>query len=202
MTKLKKLLYCLYASAGITLFSFIQDRPALYLVGDSTVEGGWGKFMHQYLDTTKIRIVNSAISGTSTRTFYTGGVHEKNLSRFGLWEGVLKNLKRGDVVMMQFGHNDGGPLADSARSRGSMRGTGDDTTTIYNRFLERKETVHTYGWYLNRMVTEAKSKGAVVVVCSPIPMDKWKDGKVIRATESYVKWSNDKPKKTMPFFWI
>ena len=32
-----------------------------------------------------------------------------------------------------------------------------------------KELVHTFGWYLAKFVTDAKTKGATVIVCSPIP---------------------------------
>ncbi len=36
------------------------------------------------------------------------------------------------MVIMQFGHNDGGPLDDTACARGTIKGTGDDTKDIYN----------------------------------------------------------------------
>jgi hypothetical protein len=43
--------------------------------------------------------------------------------------------------------------------------------------------VHTYGWYLRDYAAQAKAKGAVeVIVCSPIPRNAWKDGKMARNT--------------------
>jgi rhamnogalacturonan acetylesterase len=51
------------------------------------------------------------------------------------------------------------------------------------------ETVNTYGWYLRKFIREAKAKGATPVVCSMIPRNEWKDGKVIRANQDFGKWA-------------
>ncbi|MBO9660379.1 MAG: lysophospholipase [Chitinophagaceae bacterium] len=187
----------------LLLFSIImatgfayKPKPVLYLIGDSTVATGsakgdiqgWGGLLYKYIDTTRISIRNRAISGASSRTFYTGGVHDKSMRVYGLWQGVLQSLKPGDHVMMQFGHNDDAPIADSARSRGTLKGTGDDSIKMFNRFLDRNETVHTYGWYLSRFIQEAKGRGASVIVCSPVPKNRWKDGKVERVGD-YEQWA-------------
>ena len=55
----------------------------------------------------------------------------------------------------------------------------------------KEEIVHSYGWYLRKYSTEAKAKGAIVVVCSPIPRNIWKDGKVGRAANDYGKWAKE-----------
>src|SRR3712207_3861333 len=104
----------------ILLSSFIllqQQKPVLYIIGDSTVRNGdgtgknnqmgWGSVIHPFFDTTKISIRNYALGGRSSRTFITEG-H---------WEKVLKQIKPGDYIIMQFGHNDAGPLDDTARAR-------------------------------------------------------------------------------------
>lgn len=201
MKKLKLLLYGMVGCLSLVLFSFIiKDKPTLYLAGDSTVEGGWGKYLVQYFDTTRLSIQNRAASGTSSRTYYTKILHDPTWAKNGLWPGIMKDIKRGDFVMIQFGHNDDSPLSDSTRSRGSMSGTSNDSTVVYNKFLGRNQAVHTYGWYLNRMIAEAKSKGATVVVCSPIPKDKWKDGKVARINDGYGKWSKEIAEKNKTFF--
>ena len=69
-------------------------------------------------------------------------------------------LKQGDFVIMQFGHNDAGPLDDTARARGTLKGIGDDSTEIYNPRRKREETVHTYGWYMRKYVNDARAAGA------------------------------------------
>lgn len=49
----------------------------------------------------------------------------------------MSALKKGDYVIMQFGHNDGGPLDDTARARGSIRGIGDESKDIYNPITKK-----------------------------------------------------------------
>jgi len=103
----------------------------------------------------------------------------------------VAELKPGDFVMMQFGHNDGGALNDTSRARGSLRGVGDETEEIDNLLTKQHEVVHTYGWYMKKFVTDTRSKGATPIVLSLIPRNIWKDGKVIRGSESYGKWAAD-----------
>jgi lysophospholipase L1-like esterase len=186
----------------LVFFSFIlkqDDKPTVFMVGDSTVKNGkgdgsgglwgWGDYIGQFLDTTKVRIENHALGGTSSRTFQDKG----------LWNAVLKKLKKGDYVLIQFGHNDDGPINDSLRARGTIKGIGNETEEIDNILTKKHETVHSYGWYIQKIVREAKSKGAIAIVCSPIPRNDWKDGKVPRNDQSYGLWAKqiaDKEKVT------
>ena len=166
-----------------------QDKPIVYTVGDSTVKNGagkgdgglwgWGDFIGQFLDSSKITVENHALGGTSSRTFQDKG----------LWEEVFKKLKKGDYVMIQFGHNDDGPLNDDSRARGTIKGIGDETQEIDNMLTKKHEIVHTYGWYIQKIVREAKSKGAIPIVCSSIPRNDWKEGKVPRNNKSYGLWA-------------
>jgi len=167
------------------------NRPTIYLIGDSTVKNGkgkgdgglwgWGNFLADFFDTTKISVVNDALGGTSSRTFQTKG----------LWEKVLAKLKPGDYVIMQFGHNDGSPLADSSRARGTIRGISDESNEIFNPLTKQQEVVHTYGWYMRKFVSDTKAKGATPVICSPIPRNNWSDGKIRRDTSAYAKWAEE-----------
>jgi len=181
---------------AVVLFSsFIlmkpADKPALFLIGDSTVKNGkgkgdgglwgWGSFIHNYFDTTRITVKNEALGGTSTRTFMYRG----------RWEAVLPQIKKGDYLMIQFGHNDSSPLDDTARARGTIKSNGDEVKEIYNPITKQQETVHSYGWYLRKFVADAKAKGATVVICSPIPRNQWNEGKVKRSTEDYGKWAKE-----------
>lgn len=162
----------------ILLLAFTyQQSPTLYVIGDSTVRNynkeqwGWGTLISNYFDSNKISISNQAMAGRSTRTF----IKEKR------WERVLSTMKKGDYVMMQFGHNDGSPLDDTARARGTIRGIGDESKEINNPITKQLEVVHTYGWYLRKFINDIKSKGGIAIVCSPIPRNDWKDRKVRRA---------------------
>jgi rhamnogalacturonan acetylesterase len=164
-----------------------NEKPTLFIIGDSTVRNGqgtgtgsmwgWGDFIAPYFDTSRIRIENAAKGGTSTRTFQTQG----------LWDKVLAKMKPGDYLLMQFGHNDGSPLDDTARARGTLKGIGEESKEIYNPIRKVQEVVHTYGWYMRKFINDAKSKGVTAIVCSPIPRNNWKDGKVVRSENSYAQ---------------
>lgn len=177
-------------------FTLKQDqKPTVFMVGDSTVKNGkgdgsgglwgWGDYIGQFLDTTKVTIENHALGGTSSRTFQDKG----------LWSAVLNKLKKGDYVLIQFGHNDDGPLNDSLRARGTIKGIGNESQEIDNILTKKHETVHSYGWYIQKVVREAKSKGAIPIVCSPIPRNDWKEGKVLRNNQSYGLWAKQIAKK-------
>ena len=188
--KLTKVLSLLLLALLFFNFTFREDsKPTLYTVGDSTVKNGtgkgdgglwgWGDFIGQFLDTSKIHVENHALGGTSSRTFQDKG----------LWTAVLNKLKKGDYVLIQFGHNDDGPINDSLRARGTIKGIGNETQEIDNILTKKHETVHSYGWYIQKIIREAKSKGAIPIVCSPIPRNDWKDGKVPRNDHSYGLWA-------------
>src|SRR5476649_664627 len=68
--------------------------PTVWIIGDSTVRNGqgsnpgngqwgWGAPIEYYFDRAKINVVNRAIGGTSSRSFYNAS-----------WKGVLSNIKK------------------------------------------------------------------------------------------------------------
>ena len=132
------------------------NLPTLFLIGDSTVrtgrlgngengQWGWGAPIADFFDQTRINVENRAMGGTSSRTYRT----------LGLWDEVLADIKPGDFVIMQFGHNDGGALNDDRRARGTIKGAGDETEEIDNLLTGKHEVVHTYGWYIKKYITDA-----------------------------------------------
>lgn len=168
--------------------------PSLILIGDSTVRNGrddgqgkgpagqwgWGNPVAAYFDQHKINVVNRAIGGLSSRTYLTGG-H---------WERTLAFVKAGDVVVMQFGHNDASAINDNSRARGTIAGAGGETQEIDNLLTGRHETVHSYGWYLRRYIADIRARGAVPVICSPVPRKRWDaSGKIARSGNSYPAWA-------------
>ena len=86
--------------------AFTQVQPiTIYLVGDSTMaqkqvdrrpETGWGEALQQWFDIDHVRVVNLARNGRSTRTF----ISENR------WQEIAMGAKKGDYVLIQFGHND------------------------------------------------------------------------------------------------
>ncbi|WP_411813081.1 rhamnogalacturonan acetylesterase [Chryseobacterium scophthalmum] len=180
-------------------FKKIQDKPVLYIIGDSTVQNGsgkgsdslwgWGSFMNLFLDTNKIEIQNHAKGGRSSRTFLTDG----------RWDSIMKTIKKGDYVLMQFGHNDGGELADTLRARGTIKGIGEESKDIYNPIRKVNETVYTYGYYMRKYANETKSKGAIPIIVSPVPRNKFdKNGKIEK--DQYGVWAQEVAKQTGAYF--
>jgi lysophospholipase L1-like esterase len=175
------------------------QKPTLYIIGDSTVKNGsgkgadglwgWGDPIAAYFDKSKINVVNRALGGRSSRTYLTEG----------LWDKVMANLKPGDFVLMQFGHNDGGPLT-GPKARASIKGNGDETKEVTDPKTGKPETVHTYGWYMRKYIGDAKAKGATPIVLSPIPRNMFKEGKVLRNSNDYGKWAAEAAKaEGVPF---
>ncbi|GAB3844066.1 hypothetical protein GCM10028822_00950 [Hymenobacter terrigena] len=181
----------LLAAAALLLLVCAFGRPTppptLYLIGDSTVnnpnppQAGWGNVIAAYFDTTRLKVRNNAKAGRSTRTFITEG----------RWDKTVAAIKPGDFLLMQFGHNEGSPPdTTKAGRRGVLRGTGEETKSLVWPD-GHPETVNTYGWYLRKFIREARAKGATPVVCSMIPRNEWKDGKVIRASSDFGKWAQE-----------
>lgn len=164
-----------------------EKLPSFWLIGDSTVRNGsagdgtnmnqwgWGAPLTFYFDPQKVNVVNRALGGTSARSFYNGN-----------WKNLVGLIKPGDVVIMQFGTNDGGNPASSV---GELKGLGDETQDITNR-AGKAETVHTFGWYLRQMIHETRAKGATPIVCSLIPRKSWDDsGHLNRARDTFAGWA-------------
>ena len=190
----------LFTAIVFCSFIFFKERPTLYIIGDSTVRNGdgtgkngqwgWGSYLANYFDTTKIKVENDAIGGRSSRTFITEG----------RWDKILSQLKKGDFVLMQFGHNDAGPLDDTARARGTIRGIGDESKEIYNPITKKNEVVHSYGWYMRKYVDDTRAKGATAIVCSLIPRNEWDNNKVKRSDSTYGGWAKAVAQKGGAYF--
>ena len=142
----------------------------LFIAGDSTAANGnpsavgWGRWAGDYFDRDRLIVDNRAIGGRSARTFVTEG----------RWERLVADVKPGDFVVIQFGHNDGGPINDAARARGSLPGLGEETEEIDNLVTKQRETVRTFGWYLRKMIKETRDRGATPVLMTLTPRRAWR----------------------------
>ncbi|HTL67756.1 MAG TPA: rhamnogalacturonan acetylesterase [Lacunisphaera sp.] len=170
-------------------------NPALstiWIAGDSTAAKnnghpiqGWGVPFAGFWDPAKVNVANRARGGRSTRTFIAEG----------LWDELIAQVKAGDQVLIQFGHNDGSPVNEDAsvprekmRSRGSLPGLGDETREIDNVVTGKHEVVHTFGWYVRRMIADVKARGATPILLSLTVRNYWKDGHVERGSGHYREW--------------
>lgn len=139
-----KLQLLLILILGISTLGTAQT-PTIYCIGDSTMankknpevnpEHGWGQVLPEFF-TDKITIDNRAVNGRSTRSFITEG----------RWDDVFKALRKGDYVIIQFGHND-------EKIHDSKRYTNPHTAYRHN---------------LIRFVKETLEKGAMPILFSSI----------------------------------
>jgi len=166
--------------------------PTLFIAGDSTaargageMQQGWGVPFAAYFDPAKINIVNRARGGRSSRTFISEGA----------WNQLLAEVKAGDTVLIQFGHNDGGPINDEPppplRARGSLPGLGDETREIDNVLTRQHEVVRTFGWYMRKMIADVKARKASPIVLSLTVRNRWTEQRIERGSGRYSLWAFD-----------
>lgn len=167
-----------------------DNVPSLYVIGDSTANNsgkgmqGWGDPFAAYFDPARIHVINRARAGRSSRTFTTEG----------LWAKVLEQLKPGDFVLIQFGHNDSGPL-DTGRARASLPGLGDESKEV-TMPTGTKETVYTYGHYMRGFLADVRAKGAHPYLLSLTVRNIWKDGHVERGSGHFGQWTAELARAT------
>ena len=162
-----------------------SSLPTLWLIGDSTVRNGtagwgggpdgqwgWGAPITAYFDLSKINVVNRALGGTSSRSFYNNQ-----------WKDVQSRLKKGDFVTIQFGANDNG-------DKGGLKGIDEKTE------VRGEETVHTFGWYLKQYIEETRKAGATPIICSMTPRNGWTEDGKFRGGGGHAEWAEQVAKAT------
>lgn len=177
--KAKFLIPIICLSLGILFMAFdkTKSRTTVYLIGDSTMadyannyeEGkdymktrypvtGWGQVFQQFLVKDSLKQINKLIKtdsvfvddrargGRSTRTFFQEG----------RWRAVYENLKKDDLVLMQFGHN------DAAEDKS-----------------ERYVNIEGYKEFLRLFIEQTRAKGAKPIILTPVARNfPWKNGEL------------------------
>jgi lysophospholipase L1-like esterase len=149
-----KLLLILFLIVPLTSMSAQSLPVTVFIAGDSTAaakqpdkrpETGWGEMLEQHFTPGKVRVDNRAMNGRSTKTFIGEG----------RWQSIVDDLKRGDYVFIQFGHN------DESKEKGDRYTPPDD-----------------YRKNLTRFVDEVRAKGGNPVLLTPVMRRRFdKDGK-------------------------
>lgn len=164
-----------------------EGCPMLFTIGDSTVKNkdrdddmwGWGSVIAECFDTTAIKVENHAMAGRSARTFLDEG----------RWDKVYNALRPGDFVLMQFGHNDGGDI-NTGKARGELHGSGGESKVFRMEKTGINQVIYTYGWYLRKFIMDCKEKGAIPIVLSHTPRNKWDDkGRIESNAKSFGLWA-------------
>jgi lysophospholipase L1-like esterase len=151
-----------------------------WLIGDSTVADyskesdyqdkrypitGWGQvFQHlmrsqnlkklkSFIKTDSVFVDDRAVGGRSTRTFFQEG----------RWREVFNSLKSGDLVFIQFGHNDASENKP-----------------------ERYVPAQGYQEFLRLFVTQSRERKAQPILVTPVARNyPWKDGKLSNVHGDY-----------------
>ncbi|MCU4677098.1 rhamnogalacturonan acetylesterase [Catenovulum sp. 2E275] len=136
-------------------------KPSVYIVGDSTASEykadryprtGWGmRLQNQLAD--GVKVVNAAVSGRSSRSFINEGHFDK----------VKANIKAGDYLIIQFGHNDQ-----------------KDTNNRYT------DPATSYKTYLTQYIEAARTVGAKPILITSINRYKFDDNdQIIESLRDY-----------------
>lgn len=172
--------------------------PVLFTIGDSTVHNqdkdedgpwGWGSVIGELFDNKRITVENCAKAGRSARTFLEEGY----------WDKVYNALQPGDYVIMQFGHNDAGPI-NTGKARAELPGSGNESKVFLMEATKQYDVVYTFGWYIRKFVTDAKEKGAIPIVLSHTPRNMWDNGKIQSNATSFGKWSAEAAQSTGAYY--
>ncbi|SDZ99238.1 Lysophospholipase L1 [Porphyromonadaceae bacterium KH3R12] len=136
------------------LMGFTQspgNKTRIFIAGDSTAQTynekrdglikGWGQMLALYLNE-NVEVVNHAVGGRSTNSFI----------REGRWDRLISEVKAGDYVFIQFGHNDA-----STRP-------------------ERHTSYEEYERNLARMINDVREKQATPVLLTSVVMRTFVNG--------------------------
>ncbi|MCA5004007.1 rhamnogalacturonan acetylesterase [Sphingobacterium bovistauri] len=146
---------------AFVLLSFNQfQKINVWMIGDSTMaikslnkypETGWG-VAFATMFTEKVEVHNHARNGRSTKSFKNEG----------LWKAVYDNIKQGDYVFIQFGHND---------EKVDKEGVGSNPVQFEANLREYVELV--------------KAKKAKPILLTPIARRKFENGVLIETHGDY-----------------
>lgn len=120
-------------------------KTTIHMIGDSTMadkdisglnpERGWGMVFENFFDD-EVRVMNYAKNGRSTKTVITEGI----------WDRVKANLRPGDYLFIEFGHN------DQKMKNGSI------VAPAWGAFQDN----------LRMFISTAREKGAIPVLLTPV----------------------------------
>ncbi|KAF2712406.1 carbohydrate esterase family 12 protein [Pleomassaria siparia CBS 279.74] len=145
----------------------VKRAQTVWIAGDSTVAKasdntqGWGEYLKYSLS---LPVKNNAIGGRSARSFTVEG-------RF---QTIIDSVASNDVVVIEFGHNDGGSLTPTDNGRTDCPGAGNET--CQSTFNGVAVTVLTFPAYLVNAGKALVAKGAKVIIASQTPNNPWESG--------------------------
>jgi len=139
-----KYIHALTVSLVLVGSAYATPPVTIHLAGDSTMaikraekrpETGWGEHLAEQFRPGTVIVDNRAMNGRSTRTFIEEG----------RWKALIEATKPGDIVLIQFGHND-------------------QSVEKPDRYTPPAD----YERNLGRFVTDVRSAGAMPVLLTPV----------------------------------
>ena len=153
------------------------DTVTIWMAGDSTMadksideekqERGWGQMLPLMLQG-PVKVCNHAVNGQSSKSFIDGG----------RWDKMMAGVKKGDYVIIQFGHNDEkAELPDKYSAPGS-----------------------TFDANLTKMVKDVRKKGANPILMNSIVRRKFEDSRLVDTHGDYLESPRNVAKKQKATF--
>ena len=151
-------------------FSMMQAKTRIFTIGDSTMadydtvkysgdkeQRGWCQQFPALLSG-EATLVNAAKNGRSSKSFYKE-----------VWVKLRDQIKPGDYVFIQFGHNDEKQNGlDTDENDSTARGT--NPWSLYQK-------------YLKQYVAETRERGAIPVLFTPVVRRYFADGKLTQKAQ-------------------
>lgn len=184
------ILFCFFTYS----FTVQKDPVTIYLAGDSTMadysnnydEGkdymktrypvtGWGQVFQQFMASDSLQKVRGIIKGDSAIVDdrARGGRSTRTFFQEGRWRSIFENLKKDDVVIIQFGHN------DAAEEK-----------------TERYVDIEGYKEFLRLYVTQTRQKDAHPIILTPVARNyPWENGRLENVHGEYDQAAKDVAKE-------
>ena len=154
-SKMFKLSFLLPLFLMLSSFGNIpKTKVRIFIAGDSTAQTyredrdglikGWGQMLPLFLSD-KVKVENRAIGGRSTKSFIAEG----------RWEKLIADVKPGDYVFIQFGHNDASTNP------------------------ERHASYELYRENLEKFIAETRAKKAIPVLLTSVVMRTFNRGHLV-----------------------
>ena len=140
------------------------NPTTIRIAGDSTTKNfdpftGWGDELQSFFKP-EIKVVNYADPGESTKSYVARG----------FWKKLIGDLKKGDYVIIQFGHND-----SKVNDPEKYASTGN-----------KPDYQGDYKANLKQMAQDVLDKGATPIINSPVERAIWKNNVLIDSHGAYI----------------
>lgn len=170
---MKKVLFIIMALLALGTVSVDAQKKKVHTIGDSTMDGsydpattykrGWCMMLQQFLNSDNLQVNNRGKSGASSKSFYQESPYWPTLV-----EGGSDAMKAGDILLIQFAHNDeknNGADGDAVKAYYTAQG---DAAKAASTDYRGTVANTTYKEYIRKYIKEAKKMGVKPIVVGAI----------------------------------